>query len=146
MPVRCLRPGGAVHPVQVVAHRGQRAAEFLSDAGRLLGIPDAQTYSEPARVRLGELGSRGVHGLRRPGPDIADKGAEHRPLGRGQQHAELHKGILADDLIRPNRLIASIFQPPHGRTLQIGLRGAGERDRQANAHRPQRLASHHCWK
>jgi len=56
--------------------------------------------------------------------------------GRGQQHAELHKGVLADDLIRPNRLIASVFQPPHGRTLQIGLRGAGERDRQANAHRP----------
>lgn len=47
------------------------------------------------------------------------------PIGSGQDYAELHKGVLADDLIRPNRLVARVFQPGGGLALRDGVRRAG---------------------
>jgi hypothetical protein len=67
-----------------------------------------------------------MHGLRRAGPDISDTRSEHRPLGDSQQHTELHERVFAIDLVGPNSLIPSVFQPPHGLTLQIDMRRAGE--------------------
>jgi hypothetical protein len=67
-----------------------------------------------------------MHGLSRSGPDIGDTGAEHHPLGGSQQHAELYERVFANDLVGPDRLIPSVFQPTHGLTLQIGVGSAGE--------------------
>ena len=124
--VGCRRPGGAVHPVQVVTHRGQRAAEFLTGAGRLLGVADPQAKHEPTGIGLGQEGRRAVCGLRLAGPDVGDGGAEHHPLSCGQQHGDLDQGVLADDLVGPHGAVPGVFQPGNGFTLQDGVRGGGQ--------------------
>jgi hypothetical protein len=121
-------------------HRGQRAAEFHSDAGGLLWVTHAETRDDPAGVSLGELGSGGVHGLRRPGPDVGDAGAEHHPLGRCQQYSDLHEGVLAEHLVGPHGAMPRTFKPVYGVSLQIGMRGAVQRTRQRYADRPQGIA------
>ena len=48
------RPGRAIHPVQVITHRGQRGAECLVDTGRLRRVTNPETEHEPAWIRLGQ--------------------------------------------------------------------------------------------
>lgn len=73
---------------------------------------------------LSEYGRRTVHGLRLPGPDIRDAGAERQPLRRGQQHGQLDEGILAtDDLVGPHGVVADAFHAPDGLALEIDGQG-----------------------
>jgi hypothetical protein len=86
-----------------------------------VGIADTQPEHEPVGKGLGQQRGRAVRGLRCPGPDVGDGRAEHHPLGRREQHGQLHEGVLAaDGLVGPHGAATGAFEPANRLALLIG--------------------------
>ena len=117
---------GRRHPVEVLAHRGERPLVGVAAAGHDRGVADAERENEAAGECLGECG-RTVRGRRRvPRPDAGDPCGDDDPLGGAEQRRRMREDLaIGVVLADPYGAVPELLDPANGGPL---VRGRPERD------------------
>ncbi len=125
----CGEVGRRVHPVEVLAHGGERRAVLvLPDALDRDLVAHAEPEQEAVRERVGERLPDRCHGDRVAAVDRGDARRDDDPLGAGEDERGVHEGVAPRHLREPQRVVPELLEL--GRDLghapdRLGVEAAG---------------------